>query len=104
MLAAHRQVRFGREDGGRGAVVDERVPDSSVSTDPVTDEGPSGLAVDDERDLAFDDLPPLGLRWVDVLGNVTAGGGLDLGQEVGAIPGEAVALAPDRIQNYVTHG
>lgn len=80
------------------------MPDSSFSTDLVTDDGPSGLAVNDERDLAIDDLPPLGLRWVDVLGNVTAGRGLDLGQEVAAIPGEAVALAPDRIHNYVTHG
>lgn len=49
------------------------MPDANVSPDLVTDDGPSGVAVDDERDLAVDDLPPLGLRWVDVLGNVTAG-------------------------------
>jgi hypothetical protein len=43
------------------------------------------LAADDERDLSLEQLPPLRLPWVDVLGHVTARSGLYLRQKILAI-------------------
>ncbi len=41
---------------------------------------------------------------MDVLGYVAAGVGFDLGQQVAAVAGEAIALAADWVDHYVTHG
>jgi 2-keto-3-deoxy-L-rhamnonate aldolase RhmA len=87
------------------SVVDESVPDAGISADVISRLRSAPYAVDEERHVAAEHLPPLGLRRVGVLGNVTARVGPDLGEQIVAVAAEAIALSTDRVEYLfiVTH-
>lgn len=100
-IPSRRDANF--EQGDSAAVVDERVPDARLRAYLVSCARPTGMTADDERHVALDDLPPLGLSGMDVLGNVAAGIRFDLGEQIIAITREAIALVAHWINHYVTH-
>lgn len=100
-IASRRDANL--EQGNSAAVVDERVPDARLRAYLVAGGRSTGMPADDERHFPRDDLPPLSLNGMDVLGDVAAGIRLDLSEQIIAIAREAIALAADWINDYVTH-